>query len=486
MSFRSRLALAAALAVAVAVVAASVTTYFLVRSELRSEVDRSLQERAEIVRAIPTRALAPSVDGNRRPRRRGPRDRELLRGIPPPRFGGAGGIVQILSVDGGVISASVLSGTADDATGTGAGQPSPQAQTVSLPVSARALDVAAGAPSYFEDAELEGTSLRLLTVPLGDGLALQVGRPLSEINDVMGRLSWILLILSLAGVALAGALGLAVTRAALVPVRRLTRTAESIAKTRDLSHPIDVKGNDEVSRLAQSFNTMLRALDQSLSAQRQLVADASHELRTPLTSMRTNIELLARDDLPGEKREAMLADVTAQLEELSALVTDVVDLARGDEAHPERSDVRLDELVASALQRARRHAPTVTFDAELEEHVVSGDPPRIERAVSNLIDNAAKWTPEGGVVEVRLEHGQLVVRDHGPGIDDDDLPFVFDRFYRSKKARKQPGSGLGLAIVRKVAEDHEGWVSAENASGGGALMRLVIGPVDEPKPELAS
>ena len=488
MSFRSRLALAAALAVAVAVVAASVTTYFLVRSELRAEVDRSLQERAEVVRAIPTRAIARSVEGNRRGRRRGPRGRELLRGVPPPRLGGAAGIVQIVSADGAVIGTTTLSDEGGDAAAVGEGQRALEQQTVSLPVSDRALEVARGAPRFFEDAELESTPLRLLTVPLGEGLALQVGRPLSEVNDVMGRLGWILLILSLAGVALAGALGLAVARAALVPVRRLTRTAEAITETRDLSHLIDVKGNDEVSRLARSFNTMLGALEESLSAQRQLVADASHELRTPLTSMRTNIELLARDDLPGEKRQAMLADVTAQLEELSALVTDVVDLARGEESHQAQTDVRLDELVVSALERARRHAPGITFDAQLEEHVVTGDPPRIERAISNLLDNAAKWTPEGGVVEVSLEQGQLVVRDHGPGIDEDDLPFVFDRFYRSKTTRKQPGSGLGLAIVRKVAEDHRGWVSAENASGGGALMRFVLFPAAgaEPSPVPAS
>ena len=170
------------------------------------------------------------------------------------------------------------------------------------------------------------------------------------------------------------------------------------------------------------------------------------------------------------------------LEELSALVTDVVDLARGEEAHPERVEVRLDELVTSALARARRNAPGITFEAQLEEHVVMGDPPRLERAVSNLLDNAAKWTPSGGVVEVSLEQGELRVRDHGPGIDEEDLPFVFDRFYRSKKARQQPGSGLGLAIVRKVAEDHGGRASAENASGGGALMRFALGPA----PELAA
>ena len=472
MNFRSRLAVAAAVAVAVAVVAASVTTYFLVRSELRSEVDRALEERAQVVLFAPGRVVAEAVrgrDGARGGRGRGGR----IRGIPPPRFGGAGGIVQLVSEDGAVIGMQTQLAEDEEADDD---------ELEALPVSDKTLDVAAGAKPFFEDVEIEGTSVRMLTVPLQDGVALQIGRPLDEVNGVTDQLGWILLIISLAGVVLAGGLGLAVARAALVPVRRLTRTAETIAETRDLTHPIDVQGDDEISRLAQSFNTMLRALDESLSAQRQLVADASHELRTPLTSMRTNIELLARDELPATKRQAMLADVTAQLEELSALVTDVVDLARGEEAHPERVDVRLDELVASAIERTRLHAPALTFEAELEPCVVTGDPARIERAVSNLLDNAAKWTPAGGSVEVRIVDGELSVRDHGPGIDQDDLPFIFDRFYRSKKARKQPGSGLGLAIVRKVAEDHDGWVSAENASGGGALMRFAIGPGSAPEP----
>ena len=187
-------------------------------------------------------------------------------------------------------------------------------------------------------------------------------------------------------------------------------------------------------------------------------------------------EALARDDIPSAKRHEMLDDVTTQLEELSALVTDVVDLARGEEAHSVRTDVRLDELVESVIDRMQRHAPELTFEATLDDSVAAVDPPRIERAVANLIDNAAKWSPAGGVVEVRLSEGMLSVRDQGPGISEDDLPFVFDRFYRSDKARTLPGSGLGLAIVRQVAEDHGGWVRVENAPDGGAIMRMFFGP----------
>jgi len=472
MSFRSRLALASATAVAVAIVVASVLAYFLVRSELRSEIDRGLQERVELVAGAPVQALAEAArdwDGPRGRRRFG---RGPLRGIPAPRLGGAGGVVQVVAEDGAVF------GSASDLSGDGEiGDTSSDENSEALPVSQRTLSVASGrSRAFFEDVDVNGTPVRLLTVPIEDGFALQVGRPLDEVRDVLDRLRWILLILSVVGVGLAAVLGLAVARAALVPVRRLTTTAETIAETREMTQAIDVSGTDEMSRLAQALNTMLGALDASLRAQRQLVADASHELRTPLTSMRTNIELLARDDIPSTKRQEMLDDVTAQLEELSALVTDVVDLARGEEAHSVRTDVRLDELVESVIERMQRHAPELTVEATLDNSVAAVDRPRIERAVANLIDNAVKWSPAGGVVEVRLSEGMLSVRDHGPGISDDDLPFVFDRFYRSDKARTLPGSGLGLAIVRQVAEDHGGWARVENAPDGGAIMRLCFGP----------
>ncbi len=477
MSFRSRLAFASALAVAVAIVAASVSAYFVVRSELRANIDRGLRDRADLIAAAPARALGEIAGGREGPRG-GRGGRRALRGIPPARLGGAPGVVQIVSEDGVVFSSAV--GLPE---GTDESETSSDIEAEALPVSQRTIRVASdGSRSFFEDVEIDATPVRLLTVPIERGFALQVGRPLDEVNDVLGRLRWILLVFSLVGVALAGGLGLAVARAALVPVRRLTRTAETIAETRELTQTIDVSGTDEVSRLAQSFNTMLGALDESLRAQRQLVADASHELRTPLTSMRTNIELLARDDLPAAKRQAMLEDVTVQLEELSALVTDVVDLARGEEAHAVRTAVRLDEVIESVIMRARRHTPSVTFASDLDESVVVVDPPRVERAIANLLDNAAKWSPDGGAVELSLRDGEVVVRDHGPGIDEEDLPFVFDRFYRSDRARTLPGSGLGLAIVKQIAEDHDGWVKVENATDGGTVMRFFAGPPVELDP----
>jgi two-component system, OmpR family, sensor histidine kinase MprB len=246
-----------------------------------------------------------------------------------------------------------------------------------------------------------------------------------------------------------------------------------VSETRDLSRRIAAEGSDELSRLAATFNTMLGALEESARAQRQLVSDASHELRTPLTSLRTNIEVLARDEaLPPGEREQLLQDVTEQLTEMTALIAELVELARGDQAPADPEDVRLDLLTAEAIERTRRNRPGVTFRADLDESLIRGVPATVERAVSNLLDNAAKWSRPGGVVEVTLHDGELTVRDHGPGIDEGDLPFVFDRFYRAPAARGMPGSGLGLAIVRQVAEAHGGTITAERAAGGGTLMRL--------------
>jgi len=259
-------------------------------------------------------------------------------------------------------------------------------------------------------------------------------------------------------------------------VRRLTETAESVTETGDLSQRIDAHGRDELSRLASSFNSMLGALEEATRAQRQLVADASHELRTPLTSLRTNIEVLARErELPPGERERLLSDVTEQLGEMTKLIAELIELARGQQDAGEPEDVRLDLLTAEAVERARRNRPGVVFTTRLEESLAHGVPATIERAVANLLDNAAKWSPPGGEVEVTVRDGNVVVRDHGPGIEDEDIPHVFDRFYRARAARGLPGSGLGLAIVRQVAEAHGGAVAAERAEGGGTRMTLRLG-----------
>jgi two-component system, OmpR family, sensor histidine kinase MprB len=349
----------------------------------------------------------------------------------------------------------------------------PRGQQVEVPIDRRTLQVAAGeASSYFTDETVAGVHARIFTTRVG-GVAVQAVRSLDEVDRTLRRLAFALVLISLAGIALAVWLGRFVARAALRPVGELTEATEHVAKTRDLSRRMKTGGGDELSRLGTSFNTMLGALDASQRAQRQLVEDASHELRTPLTSLRTNIEVLAEaDSLAPDDRRRLLRDVVRQLEELTALVADLVDLARGDEPELAAEDVRLDLLVAEAVERARAHSPGRRFSVELEPSLVRGVPARLERAVSNLLDNAAKWSPPDGPIEVSVHEGEVSVRDRGPGIAPSDLPHVFDRFYRAPSARGLPGSGLGLAIVRQVAESHGGEVSAHAAEGGGTRFRL--------------
>jgi two-component system sensor histidine kinase MprB len=297
-------------------------------------------------------------------------------------------------------------------------------------------------------------------------------------NNTLHRIGVFLVLIAAGGIAVAAGLGLAVSRSALAPVRRLTETTERVTETGDLSERIDVSGHDELARLAGSFNTMLGALEESSRAQRQLVADASHELRTPLTSLRTNIEVLARGNtLPAGERERLLDDVVEQTGEMTALIAELIELARGQRHQEAAEEVRLDLVAADAVERSRRNRPAVTFTTDLEESVVRGSPSTIERAVSNLLDNAAKWSPAGGEIEVVARDGEITVRDHGPGIAEEDLPYVFDRFYRASSARGLPGSGLGLAIVKQVADAHGGTVVAERPDGGGTLMRLRLNGV---------
>jgi two-component system, OmpR family, sensor histidine kinase MprB len=448
MSFRTRLTLAAALAVAVAVVLASAITFLIVRGELRGQVDSGLRTRWA---QIAEHAISPSFEPG-----------QVFLHIPAPEFGSAGGIPQVVSSQGRAYSSN------------GAG---PSNTGVDLPVDVAARRVAAGrAKPYFRDARVGGSHMRIYTAQLVSGYALQVARPLAEVDHALKRLRFWLFFVTLGGVGVAAALGLGVTRAALAPVRRLTHTAEHVTETGDLKSRIDATGTDELSRLAASFNTMLGALEESVSSQRQLVADASHELRTPLTSLRTNIEVLQRegDSLPAEERSRILHDVVEQLSEMSVLVAELVELARGEQQAQEPEDVRLDLLVESAVERARRNAHEVRFDMSLEPSIIRGVPASIDRAVGNLLDNAAKWSPPGGTVDVSVSGGKIVVRDHGPGIDENDLPHVFDRFYRATSARGRPGSGLGLAIVKQVAEAHAGTVQAFSADGGGTAIELVL------------
>ena len=325
----------------------------------------------------------------------------------------------------------------------------------------------------------KGVSFRVVAVSAGPGVALVLAQPMESIERALDRLKVILLLSSAAGVALAGIAGWGVAANGLRPVRRLTAATERVARTQELT-PIAVSGSDELARLTTSFNAMLQALDASQHRQRQLVADAGHELRTPLTSLRTNIELIgqAADNdersLSTEERHEIMGDVRSQLEEMTTLVGDLVELARDEPMRRDPEPLDFADVVTQSVDRVRLRAPGVTFDVELEPWLVFGESQLLERAVTNLLDNAAKWSPAGSTVRVRLGAGTLTVEDQGPGIDPADLPHVFDRFYRSSEARTLPGSGLGLSIVRRAADRHGGTVEAASGDEGGTLFTFAL------------
>ena len=338
------------------------------------------------------------------------------------------------------------------------------------------LDVARGGEQQsLRTLRVDGVDYRVAAVGSGPGQALVLARSMSETTSTLDHLGLVLLSVGVAGIVFASVAGLIVARAGLRPVERLTKTIEHITRTGELT-PIDLDTDDELGRLARSFNSMLVALEISRTQQRQLVADAGHELRTPLTSLRTNLDLLAQSDAAGDRglpptdRAALLHDVRAQIEELSGLVADLVELARDDAPSMSIEELDFSAIVERAIERAQRRAVSVGFEVELQPWLVNGEANVLERAVTNLLDNAVKWSPPQGRVFVRLAQGRLYVADQGPGIADVDLPYVFDRFYRSADARSMPGSGLGLAIVKTAAARHAGSVSAGRAGTGGALM----------------
>ena len=430
MTFRRRLMLASAGAVAVAVAVASLVIWFAVRRELRSQVDESLVRRAAVVEHLPF----GNFEGELPTLPLGPDDPFVFFQVTTPGgrvFGTRGGPDVVIPV----------------------------------PAPIGGLD----------DVRAGGVHYRVYAEELPNGFTFLLARPLTEVDQTLGRLGVFLLLVTGGGAALAAALGLGVMRAAAGPVTRLTEATERVTETGNLSLRIEEPADtgDEIGRLASSFNAMLGALEASVATQRQLVADASHELRTPITSIRTNLDVLASGaELEPAERERLLQDVQAQLEELTEIVNDLVELARGEEQEPRFGDVRLDEVVAAAVERAERHAPGLSVKTSLEASVIRGDGARIARAVGNLLDNAAKWNPTDAAIEVTVSDGAVEVRDHGPGFADEDLPLVFDRFYRSPSARGMPGSGLGLAIVRQITDAHGGTVTASNAPDGGAVVRL--------------
>jgi two-component system, OmpR family, sensor histidine kinase MprB len=452
---RTRLTTVAALAATVTVVAVIAVAYVAVRHQLRGQIDSQLRRQVHEVHT--TKSFNP-FNGT---------GQVTINTV----VGDIGGYWQVVTSNGRVAHRSELPVTNADKAVAGR-----------------------QAPTSIRDAHFDGRHMRLVTAPVQDypGLAVQIALPLTEVDHQLHELAWAFAILAGIGLGTTVLLSWVAVRRVTRPVRTLTEAAEQIAATRDLTLRITAEGTDELGRLAGSFNTMLDALERSLTAQRQLVTDASHELRTPLASLRTNAEVLNDiDRLTPEKRQAVLSGIVTQLDELTGLVADVVELARGEAPPSAHEEVLLDELVSRAVERARRYWPQITFELTTAPVTVRGTPQRLDRAVANMLDNAGKFSPAGSVVDVVLDQsGQLVVADHGPGVPPHALPHVFDRFFRADEARALPGSGLGLAIVAQVVEGHGGSITLNNRPGGGAVATLTLplvgdaAPAPKPAPDL--
>jgi two-component system, OmpR family, sensor histidine kinase MprB len=420
MSFRLKLTLLTALAIAVTVAVTSAAVWVVAKHQLLTQVDQTLQQRAN--------TIARSSDHG------------------PGPFG-QGGPFYLVGSDG-------------------------ETQGTALLLTKEGQAVKPGKVAYL-DVTIKGYHLRELVaggVPSG---RLVVAEDLAPTDKALTRIKFWIFLIGGIGIAVAAGLAALVAAAALRPVRRLTAAAETVAETGDLSERVVVAGDDELGRLATRFNAMLAALETSVGAQRRLVADASHELRTPLTAARTNVDLLREGRLPADEAQHALDEASVELDALTRLVSDLVELARGEERKLRIEDIQLDDLVSGVVERAQARAPQVRFVTALSPTLVQADPVLLERAVSNLLENAVKYSPPGAPIEVSVRGGEVVVQDHGPGIAEEDLPRVFDRFYRAAAARSKPGAGLGLAIVREAAEAHGGTATAEtNASG--ARFRLAL------------
>ena len=439
-SLASRVILMTTMAVCFAVALVSLGAYVTVKMSLESSLDKSLLERAH--RASDSLQLAQLTNNQ----------------VPSWATGAADVRIFVVQNDGRAYT------TDDTSAQAPLGQPEVAVARGQSSRSVRTVRV--GDEEY-----------RVVAVPYLDRYAVVLAQNMAPQERVLKRLGAVMLLFGLAGVIGAAAAGWAVARNGLRPVRRLTRNVERIARTEDLQ-PLPVEGDDEIARLATAFNDMLVALSASRARQRRLVADAGHELRTPLTSLRTNLDLLLQADAAGglgdAARRELMADVRGQIEEMSALVGDLVELARDEPLRAVVEQVDLAEIVDRAVARARRRGTSLTFDVDIEPWWVVGESASLERAVTNLLDNAVKWSPAGGTVRIRLNHGTLTVDDEGPGIAPADRDQVFERFYRSEESRSMPGSGLGLSIVRQVIERHSGNVRVDQTDQGGTRMVMQL------------
>jgi two-component system sensor histidine kinase MprB len=440
MSMAARISLLAACAVGLSVAAASLATYVTLRAHLHERFDSTLINRATSAAKTPVVKAA------------------TLSNVPSNVLGAADLRIYLVYSNGTIF-------------------PSRDSNWVSEPTPDEVAVANGTLDSTIRTLESESYDLRVVTVQGGPSTGLMFVQSSEPIERTLDRMQFVLLLVGAGGILAAAVIGLAVARSALLPVRRLSAAAEHIARTDEL-RPIAVTGDDELASLASSFNDMLAALAASRDRQRRLVADAGHELRTPLTSLRTNLELLAQADrqggLPDEQRDEIFTDATAQVEELSTLVGDLVELARDEPLARTPEPLDLADIVLHAVDRVRRRGLGLTFQVDLEPWWILGEAQIIERAVTNLLDNAAKWSPPGGTVHVRLENGALTVADEGSGIGEADLPMIFERFYRAPDARTMPGSGLGLSIVRQAAERHGGSVTVLNREPHGAVFTMTL------------
>jgi two-component system sensor histidine kinase MprB len=466
-SFRSRITLLVVGAVGLSVALGALISYLAISKAIMSRVDNQLRERANVFTAYPLNMFYPAQVESAQ---------TLL--------AASGYQESIVYADGS--SYKPLNQGLQRVGPQGLAGPVLTVYQVSAPFGAPEVAIAAQqSGSSLRTMNYQGTDYRVYAVPNDYGneaqfnpepSALVFSTSMAPTESTLNTIAAISSVVGLLGIALAAAAGFAIGRAALRPVRELSDATEYIAQSGDL-RLLPVSGTDELAQLTKNFNTMLEALARSQEHQKRLVADAGHELRTPLTSMRTNLDLLAHvmaapdeNSFPAEERVALMNDVRAQMEELTGLISDLVELSRDEQ--PSHSIERLDlrDIVQHATERVQRRAPGVTFELRLSPWYLDGDAAGLERMITNLLDNAAKFSPEDGTVTVTLKDGLLQVADEGPGIAEEDLAHVFERFYRSPEARATPGSGLGLAIVRQIAENHGGRVAAARAPGGGALL----------------
>lgn len=447
MRFRTRVALIIAGSIGVVVAALAGAVYLYIGNELNSSLDRSLRVALQDV-------VRHQADGDN--------DADDKPGALPqlqivPRPGDANYFVQLVLADGRITL--------------------PEGAEGSLPITQPVLDLAGkGGASFVYETEINDVHVRVLAAPYAQGQVVLIAAPAVELDNTLQRLQLAALVLGAGGALLGAVIGVLATGATISPVRRLTGAAERVARTRDLTMRLPVKGKDEISRLTATFNDMLQALRDAEEAQRRLVADASHELRTPLASLRVNVELLAGEagELDSAEREEVLRDIVSQAGDLGAMMTNIFELARGEERR-EAVDFEAAEMVLAAVETARRDWPDVDFIPNVAPWVINGDRQRFSRAVVNLLNNAAKYAGATGPIDVTLRAGVVQVADRGPGIPDDELERVFDRFHRAPRATDAPdvpGSGLGLAIVRQAMDDLGGTAYAAHREGGGSVFVL--------------